>query len=114
MDLRRCGPSPKQVSQITNAIAAALTRGVSAPVVADHARLKAQEAQTVKYLLRAFAEEHLPTSPPPVASAPALLPPCGRCDARPGDPIGLRQITDADGRAVKCPHCHPHASEAAR
>lgn len=117
VDLRRCGPSPKQVSQITNAIAAALARGVPAPVVAEHARLKAQEAQTVKYLVRAFTEEHLPAlpaSPLLVAIAPALLPPCGRCDARPGDPIGLRQITDAEGRAVKCPSCHPHASEVAR
>lgn len=117
VDLRRCGPSPKQVSQITNAVAAALARGVSAPAVAEHARLKAQEAQTVKYLLRAFAEEHLPTlpaTPLPVPNIPALLPPCGRCDARPGDPIGLRQITNAEGRAVKCPHCHPHASEATR
>jgi hypothetical protein len=113
-DLRRCGPSPKQVNQITGAVAAALARGVPAPVVAEHARGKAQEAQTVKYLLRAFSEEHLPASPPPAPSAPALRPPCGRCDARPGDPIGLRQTTDADGRAVKCPHCHPHASEVAR
>ncbi|GAA0646792.1 hypothetical protein GCM10010174_82460 [Kutzneria viridogrisea] len=35
--------------------------------------------------------------------------PCGQCDARPGEPISARQTTNAQGRSVKCPRCHPHA-----
>jgi Helix-turn-helix domain len=40
--------------------------------------------------------------------------PCGQCDARVGDPIALRQTTDAAGRSVKCPNCHPHAGAVTR
>lgn len=39
---------------------------------------------------------------------PAYLPPpCGRCDARPGDPASTRSTTDADGNVRRCPNCHP-------
>jgi hypothetical protein len=109
LDLTQCGPSPKQIAQITGAVVEALARGVTAPVVAEYARQKAQEAQTVKYLIRAFSEQYLPATTVP--TSPDRLPVCGQCDARPGDPIGLRQSTDAHGRAVKCPRCHPHARE---
>ncbi|PKW00130.1 helix-turn-helix protein [Amycolatopsis echigonensis] len=34
-------------------------------------------------------------------------PPCGQCDARPGDPIGTRSTTDCDGNVRRCPLCHP-------
>jgi Helix-turn-helix domain len=43
--------------------------------------------------------------------APPLLPPlCGRCDARPGDPVSARIIwLDSDRlRSEPCPRCHPH------
>lgn len=34
-------------------------------------------------------------------------PPCGQCDARPGDPIGTRSTTDRDGNVRRCTLCHP-------
>ncbi|WP_425548762.1 helix-turn-helix domain-containing protein [Amycolatopsis ultiminotia] len=37
----------------------------------------------------------------------SLLPPCGECDARPGDPISTRTLSDADGHVRRCPRCHP-------
>ncbi|OAP24178.1 MULTISPECIES: helix-turn-helix domain-containing protein [Amycolatopsis] len=36
-----------------------------------------------------------------------LPPPCGRCDARPGDPASTRSTTDEDGNVRRCPNCHP-------
>jgi hypothetical protein len=44
----------------------------------------------------------------PGARAP-LPAPCGRCDARPGDPVSARVVwLDADRtRSVACPRCHP-------
>jgi len=114
LDLRRCGPSPKQRGQITDAVASALARGVAPSVVAEYARGKALEADTVKYLVKAFTVEHLAADVAPTPAAPALASECGQCDARPGDPIAMRQTTDTTGRAVKCPNCHPHATGGAR
>ncbi|MFD2473535.1 helix-turn-helix domain-containing protein [Amycolatopsis silviterrae] len=34
-------------------------------------------------------------------------PPCGSCDARPGDPVSTRSTTDEDGNVRRCPYCHP-------
>jgi hypothetical protein len=114
LDLRRCGPSPKQRDQITDAVASALARGVAPSVVAEYARGKALEADTVKYLVKAFTVEYLAADVVPPSAVPALASECGQCDARSGDPIGMRQTTDADGRSVKCPRCHPHAAGGAR
>lgn len=107
LDLR-CGPTPRQVGQIADAVGAALARGVVPAVVAEHARRKAEEAQTVKYLVRAFSAEHLPAAPAQPAK-PGIPPVCGQCDARPGDQLGLRQTTNAAGQVVLCPRCHPSA-----
>jgi hypothetical protein len=116
LDLRRCGPSPKQRGQITDAVAAALARGVAAPVVAEYARRKAVEADTVKYLVKAFAEEHLPTGVVPVVPVSALSPVCGQCDARDGDPVSARVVwLDAERtQSTRCPRCHPRATGGAR
>lgn len=112
LDLRQCGPSPKQVSQITNAVAAALTRGIPLVAVSDHAHRKVGEAKTVKYLLAAFSADHLPTATAAVRSDDAGLPPvCGQCDARPGDPVSGRVVW-LDTRPPEsrpCPQCHPRA-----
>lgn len=106
----RCEPTSRQVGQINAAIAGALRRGVLPPVVAEHARQKAREADTVKYFLRAFSAEHLPAATTPAQPAKAGIPPvCGKCDARPGDGLGLRQTTNAAGQGVLCPRCHPSA-----
>jgi hypothetical protein len=115
LDLTRCAPSPKQRSEITNAIAAALARGVAAPLVAEHARRKATEAETCKYLVKAFSAEHLPVDAS-AANAPAVGGPCGQCDARPSDPVSARVVwLDADKtRSQRCPRCHPHAAGGAR
>jgi hypothetical protein len=42
-------------------------------------------------------------------------PPCGQCDARPGDPVSARLVwLDTDRtRSVLCPRCHPAASGSA-
>jgi hypothetical protein len=116
LDLRRCGPSQKQRAQITDAVAAALARGVAAPVVAEYARGKALEADTVKYLVKAFAEEHLPTGVVPVVPVSALSPVCGQCDARDGDPVSARVVwLDAERtQSTRCPRCHPRATGGAR
>jgi len=115
LNLTRCDPSPKQRGQIVNAVAAALARGVAAPVVADHARRKASEAKTCAYLVKAFSAEHL-TVDAPTTNAPAVGNPCGECDARPSDPISARVVwLDADRtRSQRCPRCHPHATGGAR
>lgn len=65
LDLRKIGPTRKQLRDITDAIARALG-GLPASVVAEHARSKAAEAKTVKYFLAGFADDHLPA---PVASS---------------------------------------------
>ncbi|MBN9743608.1 helix-turn-helix domain-containing protein [Amycolatopsis sp. A1MSW2902] len=36
-----------------------------------------------------------------------IPPPCGQCDARPGDPIATRSTTDHNGDVRRCPNCHP-------
>ena len=107
----RCDPTPRQVGQITAAIAGALARGVAPAVVAEYARRKAREADTCKYLIQAFTAKHLPAdvAPEVVEARPAVLPPCGQCDAQPGEPIATRLVEGPDGKQVKCPRCHPHA-----
>jgi helix-turn-helix protein len=49
----------------------------------------------------------------PEACSP-LPPPCGDCDARPGDPVSARVVwLDADRTcSAHCPRCHPGASSA--
>lgn len=42
----------------------------------------------------------------PEARSP-LPPPCGQCDARPGDPVSARLIWHANDRSEPCPRCHP-------
>ncbi|WP_051791588.1 helix-turn-helix domain-containing protein [Amycolatopsis jejuensis] len=45
---------------------------------------------------------------PPAPRAPTHIPPpCGGCDARPGDPIATRSTTDENGNVKRCPDCHP-------
>lgn len=114
----RCEPTSRQVGQITAAIAGALRRGVLPPVVAEHARQKAREADTVKYLLRAFSEAYLPASIEPTQAAKPGLPPlCGQCEANPAigaypaDPVSARIVwLDAKRtRSQLCPRCHPRA-----
>lgn len=110
LDLREVAPSPKQRGQIVSAVTAALSRGIPGQVVIGHARRKAAEARTVTYLIRSFSVEHLPTDAVCAVPVPTLPPACGQCDARPGDSIAARQVMGADGRAVKCPRCHPHTT----
>jgi hypothetical protein len=49
-----------------------------------------------------------PRERPPKARSP-LPPPCGHCDARPGDPVSARLVwLDANRtRSELCPRCHP-------
>jgi hypothetical protein len=53
-------------------------------------------------------EARPPQSPPPPTTIP---PPCGQCDARPGDPISARVVWLDDDRthSEPCPNCHPRA-----
>lgn len=117
----RCGPSARQLDQIRSAVASALRRGVAASVVAEYARRKARQADTVKYLVQAFSAAHLPVSAAPAAepveARPALPPLCGQCEAKPAigaypeDPVSARIVwLDADRtRSQWCPRCHPRA-----
>lgn len=41
------------------------------------------------------------------AQRPTLAPPCGQCDARPGDPPAARVVWLDDRRCQPCPRCHP-------
>lgn len=115
LDLSQCGPSAKQRFQIVNAIADALDRGVAVEAVAEHALRKADEAKTVKYFVRAFSAEYLPTDAARASPAsPPLPPPCGQCDAQPGDPVSGRVVwLDATQTKSRwCPRCHPKALSA--
>lgn len=42
----------------------------------------------------------------PKARSP-LPPPCGQCEAQPGDTPAARFVELDDGRTAKCPRCHP-------
>jgi hypothetical protein len=115
LDLSQCGPSLKQRFQIVNAIADALDRGVAVETVAEHALHKASEAKTVKYFVRAFSPEYLPTTTARASpAATSLPPPCGQCDGRPNEPISTRVVwLDADkAQSEPCPRCHPQALSA--
>lgn len=50
------------------------------------------------------------TRAPARADEPTPVPPpCGQCDARPGDSIAARLIAEPGGDCVRrCPRCHPH------
>lgn len=41
-------------------------------------------------------------------------PPCGQCDARPGDPVSARVVWLDEHRATPCPRCHPRSPAASR
>jgi hypothetical protein len=115
LDLSQCGPSSKQRFQIVNAIADALDRGVAVEAVADHALRKASEAKTVKYFVRAFSAEYLPTDAARASpECRPLAPPCGQCDGRPNEPASTRVLwVDADKtQSEPCPRCHPQALSA--
>lgn len=47
----------------------------------------------------------------PEARSP-LPPPCGQCDARPGDPVSARVVwlDERRERSAHCPRCHPAAA----
>lgn len=115
LDLRKCDPSPKQVGQIAAAVTAALVRGVPADVVAEHAQRKSREAETVKYFIRAFSEEHLSVDAVPIRPTSRLPPVCGQCNAIESDPVSARVVwLDAErNRSRWCPRCHPKAAAAA-
>lgn len=109
LDLSKCGPSPKQLGQIRSAVVDALARGVPAETVAEHARRKSLEAETVKYFVRAFSAEYLPDDAIFMPARDSPLPPCGQCDARPGDPLSGRVVwlDAAQTQSRWCPRCHP-------
>ena len=110
LDLSACGPSSKQRFQIVNAMADALDRGVAVAAVAEHALRKSAEAKTVKYFVRAFSAEYLPTGAARASpTSHPLPPPCGQCDGRPNEPVSTRVLwLDADkAQSEPCPRCHP-------
>lgn len=44
---------------------------------------------------------------PGLSESTYVPPPCGHCDARPGDPVATRSTTDERGNVRRCPNCHP-------
>ena len=110
-DLSRVGARQSQVTQIRDALAAALAHGYTTDQVRAHLRAKLAEARTVRYVLNAFDPSRLDDIQPS-AIRPALPPVCGQCDAQHGDGVAARVEFDDDGRARKCPRCHPHAKTA--
>lgn len=56
------------------------------------------------------ARERAPEARSLRLARPALPPPCGQCDARPGDPVSARVVwLNADRtESQRCPRCHPN------
>jgi hypothetical protein len=108
LDLARLDAKPKQVVQVTQALAEALSRpDADTATVKRYAAAKVAEGHTVKYLLNGLSPERLTIGLPAYrtsASQPAERPAwCGSCD----EPTRL--VEKNDGRHHPCPECHPKA-----
>ncbi|MFL6142993.1 MAG: hypothetical protein ACJ72N_14145 [Labedaea sp.] len=87
-----------------------ITPGDAAAVVAEVRRRRAP--RNLEGLLRVMTNEellgYLTTSTNITRSA--LPPPCGNCDAQPGDNPSARMVIDeTSGLPRPCPRCHPKA-----
>ncbi len=111
-DLEHIDPTGKQPVQIRDAVARAFAAKHRAPDVDAYFAMKLAEANTVKFLVGAFATFRLPEITNASRRSHELSPPCGNCDARPEDPLANTRVIwldDARTRSKQCPNCHPDA-----
>jgi hypothetical protein len=108
-------------SPVNNFEAAALARRLDieltdAMVIITEVQRQRAPVRNLAGLLRSIPDDDLRTflSTPTAPAVSPLPPPCGQCDARPGDPPAARTVDDDAGRPRPCPRCHPkvtsHAS----
>lgn len=97
LDLVRLDAKPKQVVQITYALAEALVRSDADPATVErYAAAKVAEGHTVKYLLGAFEPARLTVGLPAYRSGKAPEAPAERCPDHPG---AVRRV---DGECSGC------------
>lgn len=112
VDLSAIDARRSQVTQIREAVATALTAGYPHEAVLGYLQRKVREAKTVRYVLGAFAADRLSDIAYTPPNRPRSRPACAHCGAREGEPKAVRTVDTADGRARRCPQCHPNAAMA--